>query len=183
MKPSCSFTGVVTKSPEAGFTLIEIMVVVTLVGVLSLIGAISVLRARTTGNEGVALSNLRQLAMALVMYSSVQNVYPDDGKWKMSMYGGRCGPGYAPEPDFGPPQFCLNLVGATDDVVSGYRFTYAGPPTVAIGCTLTANPSSPGATGTRAFFVDQTNALRHCTGAGPADATDPTIDQPPVPCP
>lgn len=167
---------------RGGFTLIEILVVVALVVVLSLVGAFNVLRARTTGNEGVALANLRQLSVSLLMYNSINNAYPADFTWRLSLYGARCGPGHAPEPDYGPANFCLPLTGGTSDNVSGYVYSYQGAPAPAGSYTLTANPQTANVTGTKAFFVDQTNSLRHCIGAGPADATDPTIDQPPVPC-
>lgn len=168
---------------RSGFTLIEILVVVTIIGLLSAISAINILRMRATGNETVAVANLRQLAVALTMYYVANNVYPPTSSWLSSMYGVDCNAGTAPDPDFGPAPFCRRLVGNDpNDVVSGYVYTYSGAAAPAGSFALTVNPQVIGVTGTRAFFLDETAAIRHCDGAGPAQASDPTIDQPVAPC-
>ena len=143
-----------------GFTLVEILVVVTLVVLLALIGTINVLRARTTGNEGVALANLRQLAVALMSYHSINNQYPD----ALGLLS-----------DATPPYLSASVTGGSgangNPNLNGYAFTYTRAD--AFHYTLVARPTTQGTTGVRRFVVDETGMLRYTT-----DGTDPTANSP-----
>jgi len=160
-----------------GFTLIEVMIVVAIIALLAAIAVPNVLRGRTSANESAAVGNLRALASSLEMYRSVNNSYPD--AWQADLYT-------AADPDFGPPSYNLDIQGAAQ-TVQGYAFRFTPLPA---GCaepnclqyTITANPQTLGRTGTRAFFLDEAGTPRHCTGAGPADVLDRTIDQGPLAC-
>jgi prepilin-type N-terminal cleavage/methylation domain-containing protein len=50
--------------PRAGFTLLEIMIIVTLIGVLAAISIPTFLRARTTSQANVCINTLRQIESA-----------------------------------------------------------------------------------------------------------------------
>ena len=166
---------------RAAFTLVEIMIVVGILALLAAIAIPNVLRGRTNANESAAISNLRILLSALEMYRSVNNIYPDTTTWQTAMYGADCAPGTQPVPDFGPQSFCIGMTG---QVVQGYLWTYAGAAAPATTFTILAVPGTPGITGTRSFYTDQTTVLRHCTGTGTAAGMvdDARIDEPVLGC-
>lgn len=166
---------------KTGFTLVEIMIVVAIIALLAAIAIPNVLRGRTSANEAAAIGNLRALVSSLEMHRSVRATYPD--VWMADMYGADCLAPTVPAPDFGPPSFCKALAGA---IVQGYKYTYtAGAAAEPVNTyTITADPEVNQRTGTRAFFVDESGSIRHCTGATGATVASKSIDQPPNdPCP
>jgi len=173
------------RSAERGFTLVEIMIVVAIIALLAAIAIPNVLRGRTTANESAAIGNLRALVSSLEMARSVNNAYPPLETWQATMYGANCTAGTAPDPDFGPPSFCLaTLNGGAADVVQGYIYDYTGAAAPSQTYTLLAVPQTLGTTGTRSFYADQTGLVRHCTGTATlAQAADEsTIDAAPTAC-
>lgn len=157
-----------------GLTLIEVMVVVSIVALLAVVVIQSLTRSRVAAIESTAIANLRTLANSLEMYRSANQQYPGD--WQADLYTNV-------EPDFGPPGFNLPMNGST---LQGYTYAYSPLPS---GCTsactdytLSSVPQTVGGTGTRAFHVDRSGIIRHCVGAGPADASDQPIEQAPNAC-
>ena len=159
-----------TPYSRKGFTLVEVMIVVAIIALLAAIAIPNVLRGRTTANEAAAVGNARAVMSALEMYRAVNNQYPAAAAWVAEMYT-------TPDPDFGPPSFNVAMTGQT---VQGYNWTYTRPTTQTY--TISAVAQTLGSTGTRAFFASEAGTVRHCRGAGPADAADLTLDQPPVAC-
>ena len=159
---------------RAGFTFIEVMIVVAVISLLASMAVYNLLRARLTANEAAVMGNQRTLIGALEMYRGSNGAYPDD--WQGQLYE-------TAEPDYGPPAFNLEM---DDSELQGYLYTYAGQPGGCAGdCsgyTLSGIPATLGITGSRAFFVDQTGVIRHCRGAGPADVTDPPMHLAPIDC-
>lgn len=173
------------RTAERGFTLVEIMIVVAIIALLAAIAIPNVLRGRTTANESASIGNLRALMSSLEMYRSVNQGYAPD--FNSALYGTDCAVTTAPNPDYGPPAFCLDLDAAAGATVQGYNYTYAELPascTNAVGnmCnqfTVTAWAQTLGNTGTRSFFLNESGVIRHCTmaaGSDRADAADNTID-------
>ena len=156
-----------------GFTLVEIMIVVAIIALLAAIAIPSVLRGRTSANEAASVGNIRALVSAMEMYRSVNNAYPATANWQANMYTNAT-------PPYGPPAFN----GASPVTVQGYIYTYAsgGAQTY----TWSDVPSTPGTTGSRAFFVDESGVVRHCRCAGTtcnaATATSNTLDALPAAC-
>src|ERR1700690_4213615 len=69
----------------AGFTLVEIMIVVAIIGVLAAIGIPSFIHARAKSQATACINNLRQIETAVQQVAIEQNkhvgdtlVYPDD---------------------------------------------------------------------------------------------------------
>ena len=160
---------------ERGFTLVEIMIVVAIIALLAAIAIPNVLRGRATANESAAIGNIRALVSSQEMYRSVNNTYPTvAGGWQAAMFP-------AGAPAYAPPSFNNPMDGTAAAQVQGYIYTYADGVTPGQQYTLTALPSAPNQTGTRAFFVDDTAVIRHCNGVaggGAATVASLTIDQP-----
>ena len=154
-------------SEREGFTLIEIMIVVAIIALLAAIAIPNVLRGRTTANESAAIGNLRALVSSLEMERSVNNIYPDTTAtdWTAAMYGTACGgpAGDPVAPDFGPPSFCtVPALGLTNFVVQGFAYTYTNGPTAGQTYNLVVDPTTPGTTGSRAFYASETGLVLHC---------------------
>ena len=56
-------------SNKAGFTLVEIMIVVAIIGLLAAIAIPNFVRARTTSQQNACINNLRQLDGAVQQYA------------------------------------------------------------------------------------------------------------------
>ena len=154
---------------KRGFTLIEIMIVVAIIALLAAIAIPNVLRSRTSANESAAVGNLRALVQGTENYNAVNASYPVGLNWKANMIPAPPIPAYSPAPFTDMP---LNI--------QGYAFAYtgAGPPPVTL-YTYTAAAQALNQTGTRAFFVDQSAVIRHCTGATGATVASLPISSPP----
>ncbi len=166
---------------ERGFTLVEIMIVVAIIALLAAIAIPNVLRGRTTANETASIGNMRALVSALEMQRAVNGTYPLTAAWVATMYPG------GGVPAFGPPSFNAAMTPLGTPTVQSYKYLYAA---IAPGSqyTVQSTPVVFNSTGTRAFFVDESGQVRHCsTGAQDKLATvaSVTIDVPGVPaaCP
>ena len=148
---------------RAGFTLVEIMIVVAIIALLAAIAIPNVLRGRTTANETSSIGNLRALVSSLEMFRSVNSAYPQTGTWVAQMYPA------APQPAYAPPSFNVPMAGGAASTVQGYAYIYTGLP---IGCTnalgnctqytVTSTAQALGGTGVRSFVADETGVERHC---------------------
>ena len=140
-----------TKRKE-GFTLIELMIVVAIIAIIAAIAIPSLLAARISGNEASAVSSLRTI-------STVNEQY----RTRFGVYAGALG-------DLNAEKYIDSVLGG--GTKSGFGFTYAG---TAITWDLRADPSTPGRTGDRYFFIDESGVIRFST-TGTADATSNPID-------
>jgi len=59
----------VTTSKKSGFTLVEIMIVVAIIGLLAAIAIPNFVKARTTSQQNACINNLRQMDGAIQQYA------------------------------------------------------------------------------------------------------------------
>ena len=140
-----------------GFSLIELLIVVTVILIIAAIAIPNLLRSRLAANEASAVGSLHAINNAEITYSTT---YPN--------------PGFACSlSELGPPASggaissgAASLIdsGLASGVKSGYSFS-AGTCTVTSTNVVTgyqwgADPVTPGSTGQRHFCTDSTIVIR-----------------------
>jgi type IV pilus assembly protein PilA len=169
-----------------GFTLVELLIVVLMIGVLSAIAATSLARARQSGNEASAIGSVRSIISAQAAYASTCGA----GGYAQSNADLAKGPAGAAA--FIPPDLEKADVIAT--AKSGYVIdvndngdadnrdikpaseTCNG--SVAASRAMyhvAADPVSRGATGTRSFASDRRGTIYYSATAAIANPIPPTI--------
>jgi type IV pilus assembly protein PilA len=156
-----------SENRRAGFSLIELLLVVAIILIISAIAIPSLLRSKMAANEASAVGSIRTINTACVTYASTYGIgYP------------------ATMSDLSPATIPSSTAADLIDVVlstgskAGYSFTFtAGAPDASgvIGSyTLTGSPITPGISGQRGFYTDQSLIIRG-NPTGSASATDPPI--------
>jgi prepilin-type N-terminal cleavage/methylation domain-containing protein len=81
----------INTSRRAGFTLVEIMIVVAIIGLLAAIAIPNFVRARTTSQTNACINNLRQIDGAIQQWALENNAQPTStvGVADVSAYLGR----------------------------------------------------------------------------------------------
>lgn len=153
---------------QKGFSLIELLIVVAIILIIAGIAIPNLMKSKIQANEAAAVETLRTLDTSMVMYSTTYGGYPHALADMGPSAGGATSSAAAD---------LIDVVLATG-VKGGYRYGYvvAGSDQAGhvLGYTITALPISPGVTGQRSFFTDQSGTIRS-TLSGPADATSTPI--------
>ncbi len=160
-----------------GFSLIELLIVIAIILIIAAIAIPNLIRSRMAANEAAAISNLRAIVTASVVYStSYNNGYPPN----LAALGPPSGGGSSATCD--TAQLIDEVVAAGSK--SGYTFTYAGTGAAVSpagqGCgapgfnayLITAVPNTVGLTGNRSFCATDSGVLRFdLTGVQASSAT------------
>ena len=153
------------RTNSLGFSLIELLIVISVILIIAAIAIPSLIRSKMRANEASAVSSLRTITTAEVSYATTYGI------------------GYSPTlAALGGSGAVIDQsnAGLIDSVLSsgtksGYTFTYAATSSDANGNILTytanADPTLAGTTGDSHFFVDQSSLIRvnQTATAGPND--------------
>lgn len=144
---------------EQGFSLIELLIVVVIIGVIAALAIPGLQRARRYAQSGSAIQSLRTITTAENLYERRFRVYATladlapEGTIDSNLSVGNKS-GYT---------FTITLVLDANDLANGKLTTFKA----------NASPQSDLATGAY-FYVDETAVIRYNEGA-PADGTSPPI--------
>jgi type IV pilus assembly protein PilA len=153
------------RNKQKGFSLIELLIVVAIILIIAAIAIPNLLRSKMAANEASAVGSIRTLNTASVEYSTSYGGYPPSiASLGPIASGGTASSGLA------------DLVDSVlaSGIKSGYSFTWSKGAADAnlnlLNYSLTAQPTSPGTTGQRYFYSDQSGVIR-ANSAGAATIT------------
>jgi type IV pilus assembly protein PilA len=151
---------------QKGFSLIELLLVVSVILIISAIAVPNFLRSRMRANEASAIASVRMIDTAAVTYAVA---YPDIGfPAVLTSLGGA-------DPCAGSPATaCLIDDSIAQGAKGGYAFVWTGDgATPSVNYNLTGTPQAPGSSGQTMYCSDQTAVIHFelagagCTNASP----------------
>jgi type IV pilus assembly protein PilA len=170
------------KNRQKGFSLIELLIVVSIILVIAAVAIPNLLSARVAANEASAVGALRTVTSSSVMYmGTFGNGYAPS----LGVLGGKPGDTLASCDEALLIDAVLSNNGSGNtSQKAGYNFTYTpsdtksgqGPSCSTAGSVawqMTAVPTSVGQSGKRGFYVDQTGVITFTTdGSVASNQTD-----------
>jgi prepilin-type N-terminal cleavage/methylation domain-containing protein len=161
------------RGKQKGFSLIELLLVVTIILVIAAVAIPNLLRSKMSANEASAISSIRTIITSEIIYSTTFTVgFSAD---LPSLSDGGVSTNCIPPAIPAAASACLIDSALATGTKSGYLFTYAptGSGGVNSSYTLRGDPISSGF-GRRHFYTDTTDVLR-VSVTGVASASDPAL--------
>lgn len=157
---------------QRGFSLIEVLIVVTIILIIAAIAIPNFMRSRIAANEAATVAAIRTIVTAETAYATT---YPNSGYGYSndlaSLGGSPC-----TTPSSSAACLIDNVLAtatSTSSPRSGYVFTYT--PDTTLGFKLYADPANYGYTGTKHFYTDPTLVIHYQINNVQANANDPAV--------
>lgn len=149
---------------QKGFSLIELLIVVTIILIIAAIAIPNLMRSKMSANEAAAVEALRTLNSSAMMYSITYGGFPHTLA--------ELGPSSSSNASSAGADLIDSVLAS--GVKSGYRFSYTAssvdPNGNVTAYNITASPVTPGQTGQRYFYTDQSGTIR-ANPSGTADSS------------
>jgi len=142
-----------------GFTLVEIMIVVAIIGLLAAIAIPNLLRARHNANEGAAIGNIKTISSAVESFRAAQTPPAFPAVMADLTAAGGATPAYIIDE--------LNCANGGGTSRQGYWYDYVVDAN-GLGFYVVATPVNYQVTGSRTFFCDDAGIIRASDTGGNA---------------
>ena len=157
------------RNRQKGFSLIELLIVVAIILIIAAIAIPNLLRSKMAANEASAVGSMRTLNTSAVEYSTAYGGYPQT----LSVLGGSTTTNASSQ--------AAELIDTvlSSGTKSGYSFTWSSGAQDSnknyLNYSIQAQPSTPGTTGQRYFYTDQSGVIRANTSAAATARRSPSV--------